>query len=62
MSALAVTLSTLVNNPGALESLVGPLLMLGVLWWAWLQIPRWFREAIYTLLKRRREGDDGRRH
>ena len=41
--------------------ILADLILLGVLWWAWSQIPRWFREAIYLLLKRKRDGDGGRR-
>jgi len=60
-SAALLVLAALANNPAALQRLIVPLLMLGVLWWAWGQIPEWFRKAIYDLLKRRREGDDRRR-
>jgi hypothetical protein len=44
-----------------LAALTFPLLALGVLWWMWGMLPKWFREAIYRLLKRRRDGDDRRR-
>jgi hypothetical protein len=34
----------------------------GILWWAWSQIPAWFRTRIYKMLRRKRErqrgGDD----
>src|SRR6266478_5708992 len=44
------------QNPGRYISFV---ILLGILWWLWAQLPRWFRDAIYRLLKRRRERDDG---
>lgn len=61
VTAIGVALELLLQNPAALCSLAVPAAMLGVLWWAWSQIPRWFREAVYRLLRRRREGNDRRR-
>ncbi|HLG95957.1 MAG TPA: hypothetical protein VKX49_06570 [Bryobacteraceae bacterium] len=57
--AALLALHELATNPSAIAGLVGPAIALGVLWWAWSQIPDWFRKAIYDLLKRRR--DDERR-
>jgi hypothetical protein len=58
--AAVVTLQAVAQNPGILAPLVFPLLLLGILWWMWSQIPKWFREAIYRLLKGRRDSDDRR--
>jgi len=45
-----------------LANMLVPILMvgisLGILWWMWSQIPAWFRKAIYSLLKRKRDGGD----
>lgn len=62
IAAVVGVAETLSANPSALAALAGPVAALAVLWWMWFQIPRWFREAIYTLLKRRREGEDRRSH
>lgn len=61
IASLAVLLA-LVENPGALVALAGPVTALAILWWMWFQIPRWFREAIYKLLRRRRDEGDRREH
>ncbi|MGD0580957.1 MAG: hypothetical protein ABSC08_18780 [Bryobacteraceae bacterium] len=60
LAALAV-LREILNNPAALVALAMPLIALGILWWMWKQIPSWFRKAIYDLLKRKRDREDGRR-
>jgi len=45
-----------------LPNMLAPMLMLGIalgiLWAAWSQIPAWFRKAIYSLLKRKRDGGE----
>jgi hypothetical protein len=62
-SAIVIMLvvEAVLHSPALLASLTMPVLMLLILWWMWSQIPRWFRDAIYRLLKRRRDGDDGGR-
>jgi hypothetical protein len=52
---------SLLQNPHAIFSLILLGLALAVLWSMWMKIPQVFRTAIYRMLKRRREGDDGRR-
>jgi hypothetical protein len=54
-------LSEIARNPAILGSFIPLFISLAILWWMWGQIPKWFREAIYRLLKRRRDGDDRRR-
>lgn len=43
-----------------LANMLAPIIMLaialGILWEAWSQIPQWFRKAIYSMLKRKRDG------
>ncbi len=56
--AIVVVAKVIATNPAVIASLAGPLILLGILWWMWLQIPRWFREAIHRLLKRRSDRDD----
>jgi hypothetical protein len=58
--AVVAVLEALIQNPHVLGALILPLIALGVLWWMWGQIPRWLREAVYRLLKGKREGGDRR--
>jgi DNA-directed RNA polymerase subunit RPC12/RpoP len=62
VTAIVLVIQALIQNPSVLGTLAVPIIMLLILWWLWAQIPRWFREAIYRLLKRRRDGDERRRH
>jgi hypothetical protein len=62
VAAIAAIVDALSRNPEFLFSLAVPVGLLGILWWMWLQLPRWFREAIHKLLTSRRDGDDRRRH
>jgi len=57
VTAIVALLHEASRNPVVIADVI----LLAVLWYAWSQLPRWFREAIYTLLKRRREDDGGRR-
>jgi hypothetical protein len=59
--ATILIIEAVFQNPSVLASLIAPVALLLVLWWAWCQIPRWLREAIYRLLKARRDGNDRRR-
>lgn len=53
----------LIRNPNLLASAVCLLISLGILWWIWSQLPRWFRTAVYKMLRRKRErtGEKGER-
>ena len=57
---VVAVLHAILANPAALVALVFPLISLAILWWMWTQIPAWFRKAIYDLLKRKRDREDGR--
>jgi hypothetical protein len=58
--AVLAVLREILTNPAALVALALPLISLAILWGMWKQIPAWFRKAIYDLLKRKRDRDDGR--
>ena len=47
----------LVSSPALLCAAVLLALAFGALWWAWSQLPKWFRAGIYRMLKRRREDE-----
>jgi hypothetical protein len=57
---VVAVLRAILMNPAALVALAFPLISLAILWWMWKQIPAWFRKAIYDLLKRKRDREDGR--
>ena len=57
ISASVTAVIVVANNPELLSRLVAILLLLALLWWMWLQIPRWFREAIHKFLKRHNSDD-----
>ena len=46
------------SNTGALLSFLFIGIALAILWSMWSQIPQWFRRAMYSLLKRMRDGGD----
>lgn len=56
VAALVVT--ELLKHPNMLFAGALLLVALGVLWWAWAQIPVWLRKAIYRMLRRKRNDDD----
>ncbi len=51
---IAAFLYDLHQNP---QHAIALALLVGVLWWLWFQLPRWLREFVYRLLKRRRDGE-----
>ena len=57
---MALFALALLSRPALLVPLVFVLCGLGFLWWTWSRIPSSFRHFIYELLKRRREGQQGR--
>ncbi len=52
--AIAAFFYELFDRPAMLTSAVCLLIALGILWWMWAQIPLWFRNAIYRMLRRKR--------
>jgi len=60
VGALAAFFTAIARNPQMLAPAMCLLIALGVLWWAWSLIPAWIRNAVYNLLRRRRDGN-GRR-
>ncbi len=58
--AVALFIRTLAHNHRMLGSLIFLFLALAVLWWIWSHIPKWFRTAIYKMLRRKRDGGRGR--
>jgi Flp pilus assembly protein TadB len=51
-------LVTVLSNPSALLSFIFIGIALAILWGMWSQIPNWFRRAIYSFLKRLRDGGE----
>ena len=51
-------IAELVRNPRMQLSFGLLLIALGILWWAWAQIPHSVRSFIYRMLKRKRDGGD----
>ena len=54
---VALFLVQLARKPDMLLPFVFFGFALGILWWAWAQIPRSVRTFIYRMLKRKRDGD-----
>lgn len=57
---IAIAIHELLSSPRLMTSLVFLLIALGILWWIWSHIPKWFRSAIYRMLKRKRDGGSHR--
>ena len=49
-------LTQVLSNSNMLVPLMMLGIALGILWSMWSQIPQWFRKAIYSMLKRKRDG------
>lgn len=47
-----------VTTTKVLNDLIAIGIMLGILWWAWMEMPFWFRKLIYRLMERKRKGND----
>ena len=52
---LAATIA-IVQRPDMIVALALLTIPFGILWWAWSQIPQWFRSALYKMLRRKRDG------
>lgn len=46
-----IFLKEVFSNTNVLNDLIGIGIMLGVLWWIWLQLPLWMRKTMYRLLR-----------
>ena len=53
-------LAAVLQQPQVLSALILLSIPLGVLWWMWSAIPQSIRTWIWKLLKRRRDGAEGR--
>ena len=62
IATLAVALAAIIaiiQRPDMIVALALLTVPFGILWWMWSQIPAWFRNQIYKLLKRKREHPHG---
>jgi RNA polymerase subunit RPABC4/transcription elongation factor Spt4 len=57
---IAAAIEAVRENPALQFALLKLLIVLGVLWWLWSELPAWFRNAIARMLKRRREQGGGK--
>jgi hypothetical protein len=57
---VGIAIYEVANSPRIMTSLVFLAIALGILWWVWSLIPKWFRSAIYRMLKRKRDGGSHR--
>ena len=60
MGLAFLLLAAVLQNPQILSALVLLAIPLGALWWMWSEIPSSIRTWIWKLLKRRRDGSEGR--
>ncbi len=61
-ASLAVLLAAFIaiaQRPDMIVELALLSIPFGILWWAWSQIPQWFRTRIYQILRRKREHQRG---
>lgn len=56
--SLLIVIREVLRRPDMQLALLMLAAALGVLWWAWAQLPSWFRTTIYRILKRRRERNE----
>lgn len=56
---LFAAIVAILQQPGVIVVLILLAIPFGILWGMWTQIPSWFRNSVYRLLKRRRERHDG---
>lgn len=62
ITAAVGVIHAVIQNPQLLYALILLSIALGILWWAWSELPQWLRSAVYRMLKRRRDGEDKRRN
>jgi polyferredoxin len=61
-ASIAVVLAAVIailQRPDMIVALVLLTIPFGILWWAWSQIPQWFRTRLYKLLSRKRDRPRG---
>jgi len=46
----------IIQRPDMIVSLVILTVPFSICWWAWSQLPQWFRSALYKMLRRKRDG------
>jgi len=46
------------NSPDTLLALTVLQMALGILWWGWTEIPRFFRRKVHKMLQRRNNGEN----
>jgi len=59
VASLAIALAAVIailRRPDMIVALALLTIPFGILWWAWSQIPQWFRTQLYKLLRRNRDG------
>src|ERR1700733_3859125 len=49
----------ILQRPAMIVALALLTIPIGILWWAWSQIPSWFRTRIYKMLRRKRGHERG---
>ena len=52
-----IVLSDLMRRPEVQAGLIVVSILIGLLWWAWSQLPEWFRKIVSRSLRRRKETD-----
>lgn len=57
---IIVAIHAILTNPYLQLQFFELLIVLGILWWLWSELPAWLRTAVYKLLNRKREGNDRR--
>ena len=59
VASLAIALAAviaIIQRPDMIVELVILCIPFSILWWAWSQVPQWFRTQVYKLLRRNRDG------
>ncbi len=51
-------LADLLGRPQFQSGLLIIAVLVGLLWWAWSQLPEWFRKFVWRLLKRKERDDE----
>jgi len=54
-------IAVIIQRPDMVVALALLYIPFAILWWAWSQIPSWFRTRIYKLLKHKRDAGGGAR-
>ena len=57
IAVVAFAIHSILTSPQLMCWTVLLLIVLGILWWLWSQIPLWFRKAIHKMLMRKQNGE-----